>query len=300
MRLTDKPKSLSEMKPDTTWSPRVLAVMEKALERDARNRYKNASEFGSDLYIAIEQMPKTAPADAGTMVLGAATVAMAAPPPTRVARASSSAAVPPSEGATPAKPVPGIPATRSRAPLFAGGGVVLALAIAGAVFLSKGGGAAANVADPSKNATQGTAPSLTAPQTAGGTQQVAGNKGAAPTPGAARPGANPPVAPTVGSGAAPAGNPAGGAPAVSYFSELDALDNQIQTPETAREVLARLPEFRGKVTSTADKAFFALVEGKATVLTNAPKGCAILNGVKRADLDANQRKDLDEGLQACK
>jgi serine/threonine-protein kinase len=56
MRLTDKPKTLAEMRPDVNWPPDVQAVMDKALERRAALRYQAASDFARDLSRAIEQM----------------------------------------------------------------------------------------------------------------------------------------------------------------------------------------------------------------------------------------------------
>jgi len=74
MRLTDRPRTLAEMKPEVAWPPVVEQVMAKALARDARERYQNAAEFGRDLVRAVEQMPRSAafgaPAGATAMVGG--------------------------------------------------------------------------------------------------------------------------------------------------------------------------------------------------------------------------------------
>jgi serine/threonine protein kinase len=43
MRLTDQPKTLAEMKPDVAWPAELQAVMDKALARDADERYAKAS-----------------------------------------------------------------------------------------------------------------------------------------------------------------------------------------------------------------------------------------------------------------
>ncbi len=103
MRLTDKPKPLAEMKGDRAWPADVQAVMDRALERDAKLRYQNATDFGMALYNAIQRMPETAAAEAGTAVMDAV-------PPTRVA----SIAEVPSLTATVAIPTP--VANRSVAP----------------------------------------------------------------------------------------------------------------------------------------------------------------------------------------
>ena len=83
MRLTDRPKTLLEMRPDVAWSPDVQAVMDRALERDAAMRYQTAAEFGRDLARVIDRMPETAAGPVGTQMTDL--------PPTRVAPPASSA-----------------------------------------------------------------------------------------------------------------------------------------------------------------------------------------------------------------
>lgn len=131
MRLTDRPKTLAEMKPDVPWPEELQAVMDRGLARDAKDRYQNANELGRDLVKAVQHMPMTVAAEMGTAVLGAV-------PPTRVApgRASSPggagatkvAAAEPAPLATPVR-------AKSRMPILAGGGVVAAL-IAGGAFMA--------------------------------------------------------------------------------------------------------------------------------------------------------------------
>jgi serine/threonine-protein kinase len=145
MRLTDRPKQLAEMKPDRAWPAEVQAVMDRALERDVANRYQNATDFGIALYTAIDRMPETQAAEAGTSVLGAI-------PPTRVSAAAmanpsvaSAGASVPNDGATVAAPAPaqnfGASVSRDTAPekksnkvgLYAGGAaavIVIAAVIA--------------------------------------------------------------------------------------------------------------------------------------------------------------------------
>ena len=43
MRLTDKPKSLAEMRPDIAWPRDVQVVMDRVLEREAPRRYQGAT-----------------------------------------------------------------------------------------------------------------------------------------------------------------------------------------------------------------------------------------------------------------
>ncbi|MFL5605758.1 MAG: protein kinase domain-containing protein [Gemmatimonadaceae bacterium] len=61
MRLTEKPRSLADMKPDVAWPSQVQAVMSKALEREASLRYATTREFGRALHLAIEKMPVRSP-----------------------------------------------------------------------------------------------------------------------------------------------------------------------------------------------------------------------------------------------
>src|SRR5262249_10891242 len=96
MRLTDRPKTLSDMKPDRSWPADVQAVMDRALERDVNARYQNATDFGMALYNAIQRMQETLAAEAGTALMGAV-------PPTRVSGAAAVRNV--NQGATAATPV---------------------------------------------------------------------------------------------------------------------------------------------------------------------------------------------------
>lgn len=113
MRLTDRPKTLAEMRPDIAWPPDVQAVMDRALERDAAKRYPTAAEFGRDLHRAIALMPETAAAAMGTEMIDV--------PPTRVAPpAPTQAQVPATAQARSPSPAPSVPPKRSRMPLVAG------------------------------------------------------------------------------------------------------------------------------------------------------------------------------------
>jgi serine/threonine-protein kinase len=56
MRLTERPRRLTEMRPEVAWSASVQAVLDRALERDPAARYASASEFGRDFAQAVESM----------------------------------------------------------------------------------------------------------------------------------------------------------------------------------------------------------------------------------------------------
>jgi serine/threonine-protein kinase len=87
MRLTEKPKSLAEMKADVAWTDEVQAVMTKALEREASHRYATTRDFGRALHSAIEKMPVRASSATSTRVIDTAA------PKKRVAMIAVGAAV---------------------------------------------------------------------------------------------------------------------------------------------------------------------------------------------------------------
>ena len=138
MRLTDRPRTLAEMKGDVPWPPELQAVMDRALARDSGSRYQSAAEFGRDMVRAVEHMPASASAaELGTMVMGAAAV-----PPTRIASASPA----PAAARTAAMAAPQLqdtvhaapaytPPARNRTPLLVGGGLG-AVAAAGALVFA--------------------------------------------------------------------------------------------------------------------------------------------------------------------
>jgi serine/threonine protein kinase len=71
MRLTDSPKTLADMRPDVVWPRRLQAVMDKALARDAIQRYQHAADFGREFSMAIDAMPSQDPSEVGTLVIDA-------------------------------------------------------------------------------------------------------------------------------------------------------------------------------------------------------------------------------------
>jgi serine/threonine-protein kinase len=85
MRLTDKPKSLAEMRPGTMWTSDVQAAMNKALERDMTLRFQTATAFATALSRAISRMPVATSGGVSAPAVEAATNDVI--PPTRVAPA---------------------------------------------------------------------------------------------------------------------------------------------------------------------------------------------------------------------
>ena len=223
MRLTDEPKSLSVMKPDTSWSPEVQAVMNKALQRRSADRYQKAAQFGVALWEAVDHMPKQ-PAAGATMMIGAAdgaTAVIAAPPKTRL---DSSPALPPAlaDAMVPAPRYTGGAPVKSKAPLYAGGGVAIALAALAMIYVSKSTGKAGSTPP----AAEATAPNATPVTSAGGAP-------AQTSPGTAVPRTN-----VAGNSMVGASTPAGGR-ANSAQSTSAAVT---ATPPSKVDISARLPK----------------------------------------------------------
>jgi serine/threonine protein kinase len=146
MRLTDDPRPLSAMRPDIAWPAELQRVMDKALARDANQRYRNASEYAHDLVQAIDRMPASSLSTAGTQIVStmtpheaatAATMQVQAPvPKTRIA-GKDEVVGRTAEDLTdrpigrPAGASPAATPTKSKAPVFIGAGL---LAAAGIVF----------------------------------------------------------------------------------------------------------------------------------------------------------------------
>ena len=87
---------------------------------------------------------------------------------------------------------------------------------------------------------------------------------------------------------------------MSYGADLDALANSITDENSARAALRRLPDFESKVSLPQDKAALAFVEANATMWTvGAEKACRMMKNIRRDQLNAAKKSDLDEALKAC-
>ncbi|MBA4071250.1 MAG: hypothetical protein C0497_05345 [Gemmatimonas sp.] len=131
-RLIEQPKTLAEMKPDVAWPADVQQVMDKALARDASERYQSAAQFGRELWAACESMPASQAAEAGTQVLSAPAAGV---PKTR-------AATPGEGGKTVAAPAAkGAPAASEPVPVAVkkSNTTMIAVAVIGIAVLGGGG-----------------------------------------------------------------------------------------------------------------------------------------------------------------
>ena len=95
-RLTDRPLTLAEARPDLYWPPPLQAVLDRALSRLAQDRYQHASEFGSAIVAAVSDKRAGELLHAPTEVIssgatGAKPVSAVTVAPSAAATAASSA-----------------------------------------------------------------------------------------------------------------------------------------------------------------------------------------------------------------
>ena len=278
MRLTDEPKSLAMMKPDTSWSPDVQAVMAKALQRRSADRYQKATDFGNALSDAVARMPKAAAAGA-TQMIGAndgATAMIAAPPKTRL---DSSPALPPA-AAAPAPVYTATPPVKSKGPMYAGLGAAVGLAALATIYFSKGTSKAGSTPPV---AAEATAPNAT-PVTAQGTVPMQGSAATGVPP------AN--VATNAGRTAVPSSGrstPAGaGAPAatvspskVDISARLPKLIDESADSSTAAKALKEAEELVPFAESPKEKIGLSLARANAqAMLGQDKKSCDIIDTIK--------------------
>ena len=277
MRLTDRPKTLTEMTGQAHWPQALQDVLDKALSRDAAERYQNAGQFGRDLVKAVDSMPASALNAGGTLVLGAT----APIPATRVSSAAKTKAMP--APARPAAPAPEA-AKKSKVPLFAGGGVVAAALVGFLVFTqmgkSKGVTAATDSTRPTSqdSAAGGTSGLATTPTDSSGT------KGPAVTPVTSNP-----VRPAVNETKAP--RPINATALLAKWQK-EVVDpdapTEAQLKQAVAEINGSISRFRTKEDSVGAKYYLAFAQG---LLGKTDASCAILKSIKE---DALTTKYADQ------
>lgn len=271
MRLTDVPRTLAMVRPEVAWPAEVQRTLDLALARDAADRYQSAAQFGREFAAAVAEMPETAAADAGTVVVSLPATRVAKPGGATAASAAGGAAAGtrPSAPSTPAAPPTG--GTR-RTPLLAGG-LVGAAAIAGVIWklgLVGGGAPAATGTDSSaapltpggpaaevRTATPGTDVQLYAKTGAEvpSTDAVASRTTPTSTPSTAAnartaPGARPtaPATPATAPAATPSTTPTSAPAATDASAQLSTLLREAQSggaSRVIRELAALQPTLSG-------------------------------------------------------
>ena len=168
-RLMEQPRTLAEMKPDVPWTPEVQSVMDRALARDAGERYQTAAEFGRELYQAVQGMPSASDLTSAHTAVMAPPTAPGKTAPVKTSAAPAPRPVPPTRigSATPAAAAPAAVApAKSKTGLYAGigGGVVVVGAVV-AFMMMKGAGTPSGT-EQFRNQAPGAAPTTPAAQTA--------------------------------------------------------------------------------------------------------------------------------------
>jgi serine/threonine protein kinase len=132
-RLTDRPLSLAEARPDLAWPPALQAVLDRALSRLASDRYQHASEFGAAMVAAVAGMSADDLQRAPTQVMpeSAASPGLASSSATRLA--GTAPTLPPAPPALP--PAPPVGSARDRFLVPALLAAALIVVVGGAMFM---------------------------------------------------------------------------------------------------------------------------------------------------------------------
>jgi eukaryotic-like serine/threonine-protein kinase len=275
MRLTDRPKPLSEMRPEVSWPADVQAVMDKALEREAALRYQNATDFGRDLQRAIERMPETAAAEMGTQMIQVPPTRVAAPAGEVLPRTSVAKAVAAGPGATVSVPAPvSAPSvTQAAAPAKSSnkvalvGGSIAAIVVLGAAAFALNGNFGAKAADTT------TQPIVSTPPTGNDTT----GKGVAP---AGQPTSNVPTSTQTSSasGNPPPTNNQGAERLLA--DQLRTLIDGSQIPAQARAILASVDRLATRAKSSEELYLVAVLRSNAFAsLIDTTRACKTLKDV---------------------
>jgi eukaryotic-like serine/threonine-protein kinase len=139
MRLTDRPRTLAELRPDFVWPAELQTIMDKGLARDAEDRYQSAAQFGRDFGAAAAAMTPVRASSGATIMVEAqkqgtpvsVDAVTKAIPATRVSDNRDHMATP----AQSARPV--VAEKKSMVPLAAGGGALAVAALVAWLWLGK-------------------------------------------------------------------------------------------------------------------------------------------------------------------
>ena len=268
MRLTERPKSLSEMRPQVAWPAAVQAVMDRALERNAKARYATASDFGRALYGAVLDMPASAEGTAGTLVMDGVTATV---PPTRMA---------------PAGPTDAARARRNRGPMLIGGGVAAVLVLGGAMYVSRRDDGSLRAAPDSARAPAAPITTPLATSLALPVGEVAGRTETASVPGTRKP------ARVVAA--------SGNAARVSFMAELRAIDRRAEDERTAQRALDETDAIRDRVTLNDERVYLAIVRAQAFgTLGQDVRSCSELKQVAPRAKSTSYDSKLSAMLANC-
>jgi serine/threonine-protein kinase len=293
MRLTDNPRSLRDVMPDVHWPDQLLDVMNRALARDATQRYQKASDFGREFSMAIDTMPSKKLTEARTQQVGAMRATPNAPtqaiPQTRLAPSS------PEKPGPAVEPAPTPVATKNGKGMMIGGGAFAVVALAFVVFKfvispdnsAAGAGAGATPPNPVPSPVDsGTKPLGSGARGAGspgGTKVPAdtGSRGGGGTP---RGGTIPPTGGAGGTGGTRGNANPGAAPVVSpsELVDLKRMADSADVDDThANRAITFATELLGRAPQGDVKAEILLQRALARfVLSQLSSGCKDLTDAR--------------------
>ncbi|HEX6809401.1 MAG TPA: serine/threonine-protein kinase [Gemmatimonadaceae bacterium] len=144
-RLTERPRTLAEIKDDVAWPAELQTVMDRALAGHPQERYAHASDFGRELVRAVEDMPESALSSTGTLAIAvphpnAPTVQRPMQTPTPAAAPATAPTPPAATRQIGRRPTPLIAGAPTQVDSAGAGRVVLTAFIVLAIIV--GGGAA--------------------------------------------------------------------------------------------------------------------------------------------------------------
>ena len=304
MRLTDRPRSLADVRPDVSWPAALQLTIDRALARDVDERYKSAAQFGREFSAAIADLPMTQAVEAGTMVMNAAAAGKETVPPTRMNAARPSEKTTPMHvPAAPKRPTAGAVATPVRAgskvPVLAGVGGGLALMVGAGLYLTgmlggtKPADPSATGGDSTRQTAQqpggnpatpqtlpvnlpGTTPPSTAPGTKAPTSPGSSTRVPVPIPTSTTPGSSPPST-----------APAGPGITARLTEWLDLVQANLESKVIARRVLGDLDGIRPGL-SGRSLAEWHFVELNALMVMGDSEACRAARDVKRLHTDPSR------------
>lgn len=278
MRLTDRPRSLAEMKPEVKWPAQLQAVMDRALSRDAAGRYASAAEFGHDFAKAIERMPQTVAIEAGTSIINTPSVPQTAiaPAPAMIAATGANTSVQPAR-------------RTSRAPIVIGGAAVAVAAAIAFVMMKDGADEHRGRADSLSSRPATVVPNGASP--ADTTRSGGAAAGRTPPPPTT-------TARALDRRGAPAAGEAGLSP-VEAKAEIDSIGALAHGEGTAAEALRRVSAILPKLRSGDDSAQVLLYESDAYLAgDDSARTCNALKKIGRRG-NSIVRQSVVSGLSNC-
>ena len=318
MRLTDRPRTLAEVKPGFPWPEALQATLDKALARDVAERYANAAQFGREFAAAIADMPVTAEVEAGTLVMGAVSVPGERQVPATRVRPSSGATVAmdaPPAGATrpapsPARAASSAPARKKSAMPMVLGGVGGVAAIAVVVWqMGLLGGAKPTPLDPGATAPATQSGSDDATKMASGaptgepTRQADPVADPGPSTKAADPGAKRQPGPSTSQVTSPGDTPSQPVVQPSVMARLEQWLGEVQavgaTAATARRVLGDLEPLQATLSGRqlAESHYVAMIA--YSLLEEQAGACRAARMVKQLHSDSQRAALADNIIQTC-